>query len=164
MFEKLHAEERNMNLIRRRFLGGAACFCGLLAFSGQLIAALKPGRPDGAFDAESFGKAMAALEADGAVEVPDKIKIKVPDIAENGAVVPVSISTSLTGVRRIALLVVDNPTPLNSVYEFHEGAVPYIATRVKMLKTSNVVALVEAGGKLYSARKEVKVTIGGCGG
>ncbi len=164
MFEKFHAEERNMNLIRRRFLGGAACFCGLLAFSGQLLAALKPSRPDGAFDEESFDKSMATLKAGKAVEVSDKIQIKVPDIAENGAVVPVSVSTSLTGVRRITVLVEDNPTPLVSVFEFHEGAIPYISTRVKMLKTSNVMVLVEAGGKLYSAGKEVKVTIGGCGG
>ncbi len=153
-----------MNLKRRRLVGGAIAFCGLLALSGRLAADLKSRRPNEAFGADNFDKALAELEVSGTTTVSDKIQIKVPDIAENGAVVPVSVSTSLDRVTRLSVLVENNPLPLTSSYEFYEGAVPYVSTRIKMLKTSHVVVLVEADGKLYSASKEVKVTIGGCGG
>ena len=93
-----------------------------------------------------------------------RLAIKAPDIAENGAVVPVSVSTDMAGVESIALLAEGNATPLVATFELGEGAVPDVSTRIKMGKTADVIAVVKAGGKLHSARKSVKVTIGGCGG
>jgi sulfur-oxidizing protein SoxY len=87
-----------------------------------------------------------------------------PEIAENGAVVPVSVSTTLTDVTSIAFLVSGNPNALIAMYKIPAGTIPSVANRIKMATTSNVIVIVEAGGKLYSATKEVKVTVGGCGG
>jgi sulfur-oxidizing protein SoxY len=94
----------------------------------------------------------------------DKIKIKAPDIAENGAVVPVSVTTSIDGVSSISLFADKNATPLAADFILGPGTEGYVSTRIKMGKTANVIAVVKAGGKLYSSSKEVKVTIGGCGG
>ena len=93
-----------------------------------------------------------------------KIKLDAPEIAENGAVVPVSVTTALADVTSISFLVSENPVALIASYKIPAGTVPSIANRIKMAKTSNVLVVVEAGGKLYSATKEVKVTVGGCGG
>jgi sulfur-oxidizing protein SoxY len=87
-----------------------------------------------------------------------------PEIAENGAVVPISVATTLTDVTSISFLVSENPVVLVASYRIPAGTVPGVANRIKMAKTSNVIVVVEAGGKLYSATKEVKVTVGGCGG
>ena len=94
----------------------------------------------------------------------DKVKLDAPEIAENGAVVPVSVSTTLADVTSISFLVADNPNALAASYRIPPGTMPSVANRLKMAKTSNVTAIVEAGGKLYSATREVKVTVGGCGG
>ena len=94
----------------------------------------------------------------------DAISIKAPDIAENGAVVPVTISSTLNGVDAIWLFAANNPLPLTSAYEIPEGTEAYVSTRIKMGKTGDVIAVVRAGDSLFAARKEVKVTIGGCGG
>lgn len=102
-----------------------------------------------------FGKAATAS---------DKVKLDTPEIAENGAVVPVSVSTDLPDVTSIAILVAENPSALAAMYKFAPGTPPTVASRLKMAKTTPVIAVVEAGGKLYSATKEVKVTVGGCGG
>jgi sulfur-oxidizing protein SoxY len=96
--------------------------------------------------------------------VSDKVKLDAPEIAENGAVVPISVATTLTDVTSISFLVADNPNALAASYNIPPGTIPSVANRLKMAKTSNVTAIVEAGGKLYSATKEVKVTVGGCGG
>ena len=98
-------------------------------------------------------------------EASDKVSLDAPEIAENGAVVPISVTTTLPGVTSIAIIVVsDNPFPLAAHYVIPEGTSAAVANRLKMAKTSNVIALVESGGKVYSATKEVKVTVGGCGG
>lgn len=97
-------------------------------------------------------------------EASDKVKLDAPEIAENGAVVPISISTSLPNVTSISVLVHENPYALAASYKIPEGTIPAVSNRLKMAKTSNVVAIVESDGKLYSASKEVKVTVGGCGG
>lgn len=141
---------------RRTFL---AAGLGALLISGAARAAW----PEAAFEAERADDVLAKLGgADAAAS--DAITITAPDIAENGAVVPISVSTTLPEVTRVSILVASNPLPLTSTYDLAAGSVPYVATRVKMLKTSAVVALVEAGGKTYAATREVKVTIGGCGG
>ena len=98
------------------------------------------------------------------VEVSDKVSLDAPEIAENGAVVPISLSASLPDVTSMALIVAENPFSLAAVFKIPEGTMPSVSCRLKMAKTSKVTALVEAGGKLYSTSKEVKVTLGGCGG
>jgi len=117
-----------------------------------------------AFEAKSVDEAVNALFGAGTLEGSGKIKLKAPDIAENGRVVPVSVTADIDGVESIAVLVEKNPNPLAAAFTLGAGAEGYIATRIKMGKTSSVIAAVKANGKLYSAGKEVKVTIGGCGG
>ena len=117
-----------------------------------------------AFDAKDLQSAMKGAVGSDMTDASDKITVKAPDIAENGAVVPVTISTTLPDVKNISLFVEQNGTPLAAKYNLGATAEAFISTRIKMGKTSNVIAVCESGGKLYSARKEVKVTIGGCGG
>jgi len=119
--------------------------------------------PDDAFKQKNAAEAIKALYGKDH-EPSDKIKLDAPEIAENGGVVPISVTTTLPDVSSISFVVSENPFALAASYKFPEGTVPAVANRLKMAKTSNVIALVEAGGKLYSATKEVKVTVGGCGG
>ena len=120
--------------------------------------------PARGFEASAAGDAVTAVFGSDEAEESADITIKAPDIAENGAVVPVSIKTSLPDVESIAILAEKNPSPLTAVFNLGKRTQPYVSTRIKIGKTSNVIAYVKAGGKLYSARKEVKVTSGGCGG
>ena len=117
----------------------------------------------GAFDAKNLAEAYKALGV-SAPTASDKILILASDIAENGAVVPVGIKSNLPNTQTVALLVEHNPNPLAAVYTMTETTVPDLVMRVKMGQTSNVVALVKADGKFYSAQKEIKITAGGCGG
>ena len=119
--------------------------------------------PQDAFMAKNEADAIKLLYGRTA-EPSDKVKLDAPEIAENGAVVPISVSSSLAEVTSISLLVSENPNVLAASYRITAGTMPSVANRLKMAKTSNVTAIVEAGGKLYSATKEVKVTVGGCGG
>jgi len=120
--------------------------------------------PKAAFEAKNVEDAMNKLFGSASNTPSGDIKIKAPDIAENGAVVPVSISTSLGKVDSIAVIAEKNGTPLASNFKLGANAIPNVSTRIKMGKTSDVIAVVKANGKAYSARKNVKVTIGGCGG
>jgi sulfur-oxidizing protein SoxY len=90
--------------------------------------------------------------------------IEAPEIAENGAVVPIEITSQVPGTRSIALVIDKNPFPLVAKFDFMEGALPFVKVNVKMGETSDVRAVAEANGKHYSATKNIKVTIGGCGG
>lgn len=119
--------------------------------------------PGDAFKQKSEADTLKALYGKSA-EVSDKVSLDAPEIAENGAVVPVAVTSTLPGVTGIAILVLENPNVLACAYKIPEGTMPAAASRLKMAKTSKVVAIVESGGKLYSATKEVKVTVGGCGG
>ena len=94
----------------------------------------------------------------------DEVKLKAPDIAENGAVVPITVSSSMGNVEAISIVATSNAQPLTSSYMLSSASQPFVSTRIKMGKTGDVIAVVKADGKLYSATKEVKVTIGGCGG
>lgn len=116
-----------------------------------------------AFTSKDTAEAMKIAGYNGAAESKD-IMIKVPDIAENGAVVPVEVTSNIPGTTSIAIFVEKNPNPLIADFEFLSGAEPFISTRVKMASTSIVRAAVKAGGKVYTNSREVKVTIGGCGG
>jgi sulfur-oxidizing protein SoxY len=137
---------------------------GNIPFSlAPAFAAANDKYPEEAFKQKSDADAIKSLYGK-APEASDKIKVDAPEIAENGSVVPVSVTTSLADVSSISFLVSENPVALVASYKIPAGTLPSVANRIKMAKTSNVVVVVEAGGKLYSATKEVKVTVGGCGG
>lgn len=153
---------------RRMIVKGAAVLA-LLGIAGvrfgptPALAAANDKYPEDAFKQKSSDDAIKSLYGKTA-EASDKIKLDAPEIAENGAVVPIAVSSTLPDVTSISILVADNPNALAASYRIPAGTIPNVANRLKMAKTSNVIAVVEAGGKLYSATKEVKVTVGGCGG
>jgi sulfur-oxidizing protein SoxY len=137
---------------------------GILPFGPMpALAAANDKWPEDAFKQKGQAEAIKSLYGKTA-EPSDQVKLDAPEIAENGAVVPISVTTTLTDVTSISFLVADNPNALAASYQILPGTLPSVANRLKMAKTSNVTAIVEAGGKLYSATKEVKVTVGGCGG
>jgi len=153
---------------RRLILQGAGAVAliglGNIAFGlAPALAAANDKYPEDAFKQKSEADAIKALYGKTA-EASDKVKLDAPEIAENGAVVPIGVSTTLADVTSISFLVSENPNALVASYKIPAGTVPSVANRIKMAKTSNVIVVVEAGGKLYSAAKEVKVTVGGCGG
>lgn len=116
-----------------------------------------------AFETKSVNDTVKAFGGASATESKD-IVITSPDIAENGAVVPFTISSKIPKTEQVALLVEKNPNTLAASFSIPDGTEPWVNTRVKMGQTSNVIALVKADGKFYYAAKEVKVTLGGCGG
>lgn len=143
---------------------GAVALFGFGGFSlGSALAGANDKYPEDAFKQKSDADAIKSLYGKTA-EVSDKVKLDAPEIAENGAVVPISVSSTLADVTSISILVSENPNALAASYKIPAGTLPSVANRLKMAKTTNVIAIVEAGGKLYSASKEVKVTVGGCGG
>jgi sulfur-oxidizing protein SoxY len=160
--------DNGFSVTRRLILKGAAtvALIGLgnipLGFASAFAAA-NDKYPEDAFKAKSDADAIKSLYGKTA-EPSDKVKLDAPEIAENGSVVPISVTTTLADVTSISFLVSENPNALAASYKIPAGTLPGVANRLKMAKTSNVIAIVEAGGKLYSATKEVKVTVGGCGG
>jgi sulfur-oxidizing protein SoxY len=138
----------------------------LLAFLGVLLA--KPLAAFAAWNEQAFGAKSAAdaLKGIGAGSPqPSKdILIEAPQIAENGAVVPIEISSNLPGTTSIAVVIEKNPFPLAGKFDFKEGALPFVKLNVKMGETSDVRVVAVAGGKHFVATREIKVTIGGCGG
>jgi sulfur-oxidizing protein SoxY len=152
---------------RREMLSRSAQVAGMLAALGMFPSlAMAQAAPynSAAFDAKTMAELMKALGAGAPVESKD-VTITGPDIAENGAVVPVGASTALPGVKRMLLLVEKNPSMLSAMFDVSDAVEANFATRVKMGQSSNVfaVALMNDGKVLY-ATKEVKVTLGGCGG
>ncbi|WP_456619509.1 MULTISPECIES: thiosulfate oxidation carrier protein SoxY [unclassified Bradyrhizobium] len=153
---------------RRLILQGAASVAllglGNLPFGAtSALAAANDKYPEEAFKLKNEADAIKALYGKTA-EPSDKIKLDAPEIAENGGVVPISVTTTLDKVTSISFFVAENPNALAASYRIPDGTIPSVANRLKMAKTTNVTAIVEADGKLYSATKEVKVTVGGCGG
>jgi sulfur-oxidizing protein SoxY len=153
---------------RRMVLKGAGVAAliglGVIPFDvPQALAAANDKYPEDAFKQKTEADAIKALYGKTA-EPTDKVKMDAPEIAENGAVVPISATTTLADVTSISFLVSENPISLVASYKIPAGTLPTVANRIKMAKTSNVTVIVEAGGKLYSAKKEIKVTVGGCGG
>jgi sulfur-oxidizing protein SoxY len=138
----------------------------LLAVLGLLLA--KPLSVLAAWNEQAFGAKTAAdaLKNIGAASpAPSKdILIEAPQIAENGAVVPIEISSNIPGTTSIAVVIEKNPFPLAGKFDFKEGALPYVKLNVKMGETSDVRVVAVAGGKHFAATREIKVTIGGCGG
>lgn len=158
-----------MNLRRRELLkagGGAGMIAAALAAGlirpGEALAQAQAWNK-AAFDARNFADTLKALGGAGSTESKD-IEFTAPDIAENGAVVPLTVESRLAGTQAIAILIEKNPNMLSAEFEIPGGTDPFITTRVKMAETSKVYALVRAGGKYFHTAKEIKVTIGGCGG
>jgi sulfur-oxidizing protein SoxY len=142
----------------------SAAVAALLAGAGVLPAHAQTAWNKAAFEGKSMDEAIKGLGIAKPVESKD-IAFTAPDIAENGAVVPIAASTTLPGVKRIAFMIEKNPTTLAGVFEFTEFVDTNVSTRVKMAQTSNVLAVAIMGdGKVLYAQKEVKVTLGGCGG
>lgn len=153
---------------RRLILQGAASVAllglGNLPFGAvPARAAANDKYPEEAFKQKSEADAIKALYGKTA-EPSDKVKLDAPEIAENGGVVPISVTTTLDKVTSISFFVAENPFALAASYKIPDGTIPAVANRLKMARTTKLVAIVEADGKLYSATKEVKVTVGGCGG
>lgn len=153
-----------MNRSRRNALKAGGLLTLLLA-----AGIVKPGDAlaqqwnQAAFDGKTLPDALRALGAEGAA-ASDAIQIKAPEIAENGAVVPIGVESRLPGTQSITLLIEKNPQPLTASFDIPPGTEPNVSTRVKMGQSSDVYALVKADGKFYMAKKEIKITLGGCGG
>ena len=156
-----------MNQNRRVLLKGtfAAGATGIAISAGLLTPrAVLAAWPKAAFEAKDTKTALEdALGSSSTTESSD-IKLKAPDIAENGAVVPITVTSNIPGTESISILVPENGTPLAAKFNLGPTTAGFVSTRIKMGKTSDVIAVVKAGGKLYSTSKNVKVTIGGCGG
>lgn len=157
-----------MQTKRRVFLKGslAASAAGLAVGAGLLSprAVLAADWPSAAFDSESMDNGLNELFGSADAAESGDVSVKAPDIAENGAVVPITVDTDMDGVESIAIISEKNPTPLTSHFKLADNTHGFVSTRIKMGETSDVIALVRANGTSYTARKEVKVTIGGCGG
>ena len=120
--------------------------------------------PKIAFDKKDLSGAIKSIYGESNLVESTKVELKAPDIAENGAIVPINVKTKLKNVESIMIFVEHNPQPLSSGYMLTSLSEPKIGTRIKMGKTSKIIATLKSDGKVYSASKEVKVTIGGCGG
>ena len=154
-----------MNQKRRETLKAGAGLLALLAAAGII----SPGEAHAtdwnkaAFEGKTMQDALKALGASGPANSTD-IVIRAADIAENGAVVPVGVESKIPGTQSISILIDKNPSALAASFDIPAGTDPLITTRVKMGQTSDVYALVKANDKFFMAKKEIKVTLGGCGG
>jgi sulfur-oxidizing protein SoxY len=153
-----------MMTTRREMLSTSAKVAGLLAAAGVLPTEAQAAWNAAAFDAKGLGDAVKAFGA-GAPATSSGVSVTGPDIAENGAVVPVGCACTLAGVTRLMLLVEKNPNVLAAVFDVGDSVEANFNTRVKMAQSSNVYAVALTGdGKAHYAQKEIKVTLGGCGG
>jgi len=157
-----------MDAKRREILktGGGTTLLSLLVGAGWL----RPGDAaaadwnKAAFETKTMDETVKALGGSAPAQSKDITFFSTPDIAENGAVVPVGVASAIPKTESIAILVEKNPSMLTATFDIPPGTEPSISTRVKMGQSSNVYALVKADGKYYVASKEIKVTLGGCGG
>tara|TARA_Y100000287_G_C14197947_1_gene343755 strand:- start:428 stop:889 length:462 start_codon:yes stop_codon:yes gene_type:complete len=151
---------------RRNFIKNSMLFAGTLAVAPSLVITKKAyaAWPKKSFDIKDLTESVSSVYGHNNLEESSQVKLKAPEIAENGAIVPINVSTTLNNVDSIMIFVENNPQPLSSGYQLTALAEPSIGTRLKMGKTSNVMAAVKSGDKVYTSTQEVKVTIGGCGG
>jgi sulfur-oxidizing protein SoxY len=145
-----------MNRLRRSVL------VTLAALLAKPLAALAAWN-ENAFGAKTPQDALKGIGATGAAPSKD-IAIEAPEIAENGAVVPIEITSTIPGTTSLAVVLEKNPFPLAAKFDFKEGAAAFVKLNVKMAETADVRVVATAGGRHYAATKEIKVTIGGCGG
>jgi sulfur-oxidizing protein SoxY len=146
---------------KRLLIRGGALLALLAALPKAVLAAAWPA---GAFKATEADAALDTLLAGETVTPSEQIELTTPEIAENGAVVPISVSTTLKEVQSISIVVENNPRPLAANFEIPPGTLPEIASRIKMGETSDVIAVVKTANGTFSTKRMVKVTIGGCGG
>ena len=143
-------------ILKGTLVGGAAVTSGLLnprfAFAAW---------PENTFNKTNLNDAMDSLGVTD-LSITNDITINAPDLAEHGALVPVSITSSIPGIDKISILVDKNPQPLVATFELSNKCRGYVSTRIKMKSESNIIAVVQAGGRYYSNRKVVNVAIGGC--
>ena len=151
---------------RRNFIKNSMLFAGSLVAIPSLIVSGKAyaAWPEKSFDIKDLTESVSSVYGHSNLEESSKVKLKAPEIAENGAIVPINVSTTLDNVESIMIFVENNPQPLSSGYKLTSLSEPSIGTRLKMGKSSNVMAAVKSGDKVYTSTQEVKVTIGGCGG
>jgi len=153
-----------MKLVRRDFMSLIAKALGAVATVSVWPSYSFAKRNVSAFSATALSDAISARYPGHSMSNSDKITLKAPAIAENGAVVPISVKTSLPNVSSISIFVEKNPAPLSASFELGPINIADVSIRVRMGQTSNLLAVVESDGQLYKVQKEVKVTIGGCGG
>lgn len=153
-----------MGISRRNFCktiaGSAASAAVLAVMPGKLLA----GWSEKAFAASKLEEAIAARYGALPIEDSTAIQIKAPEIAENGAFVPVTVSTTIPGVTNISIFTPANFSPMVASVDVLPRMKPEVSMRIRMAKTENLVVLAQVGGKLYRTTREIKVTIGGCGG
>ena len=145
---------------RRRLIQGAGVLAAM-GFAGLPVARANAAGPAGAFAAKTFAEAMAALDAEPAPSA--MVTIGAPSIAENGAIVPITVLSALPGTREIVLLVDCNPQPVAVQFSFGPGTEPYVATRIRMAASGTLVAAVLTDHGVYAASRAIEVTVGGCG-
>ncbi len=149
---------------RREVLSHAARVATLLASAGLLPRLAQAAYNAPAFEAKTMTELMKSLGGGTPSESKD-VTVTGPDIAENGAVVPIGVSTALPGVKKLLVLVEKNPSVLSAMFDVTDAIEANISTRVKMGQSSNVYGVAMMNdGKVLFAQKEVKVTLGGCGG
>lgn len=147
-------------MLRRNFLS-----LGLSAIAASALGANILETNAKAFDSKDVEGALNGLYGTSNVSSNDQVELKVPDIAENGGAVPVTVSTTIKDAKTMTLLIDKNPKPLAAVWEISEGGIAKFSTRIKMKETGNVTLIVsDKNEKLYKVTKQVKVTVGGCGG
>lgn len=152
--------------LRRKFLKSAvglgviatAIGTGLLIPQRAIAAYMKD-----AFAAKDVSSALMAAVGSNSHTPSDAVTLKTPGIAKNGAVVPITVSSTLENVESITIYAASNPSPLTSSYQLSSLSIPFVSTRIKMKKTGDIIAVVQSDGKLYSATKEVRVTTHGWG-
>ena len=147
---------------RRQILKAAGGF-GLMAFGASVSPMAFAAWNKAAFEAKAMSDVYSALGA-GSPSNSSDVQIVASDIAENGAVVPIQAVSKLANTEQISILVEKNPSALAALFNLTSDTLPEVTTRIKMGQTSNVTVLVKAGGKYFTATKEIKVTLGGCGG
>jgi sulfur-oxidizing protein SoxY len=150
-----------MQITKRMIIKSGLALLTLASLPRILMAAAWP---QVAFGQSAASEALTTLLGSDVTIPSDRIDLKLPAIAENGAVVPVSINTTLEDVESISIVVKNNPRPMAATFEIPPGTLPKITTRIKMGETSDVMAVIKTGNGIYSTSGEVKVTIGGCGG
>ncbi len=153
-----------MNNKRRLLLQRSAAVGAIASFGLLVPIRLLAAYPKTAFDARNADSATTAAFGSGSINDSAQIKIKAPEVAENGAVVPITITTGLPQVSAIAILAEANNQPLVSFFNMQASTENFVSSRIKLAKSGNVVAVVKSDGKLFTNKAEVKVTIGGCGG
>ena len=150
-----------MQYTKRAILKGSFALVALASLPRLLFAAAWPEK---IFNETGMNASLKAMFGTDVTTTTDLISLKVPEIAENGAVVPVSIKTTLQNVESISIVVEKNPRPMAATFEILPGTLADISSRIKMAETSDVMAVIKTSDGIYSTARQVKVTIGGCGG